>query len=120
MNQKERYQTDAEYRGRMQNYQRERYRKSERCRERAREYIKEPEVAQRRAEYMAAYRGTTLSEKTKYYNKEKEEWSTPAQGPIRFYHPSSVGPNAGKTLVYEPEYSEYHSPEIETIRFVGL
>jgi NAD+--asparagine ADP-ribosyltransferase len=120
----ERYATDKEYREKWKEYSKERYRGSERAKKKAREYIKRPNVAARRKVYMeqwkAAKRGDGIMPDPKFYNKEKLHWTTPSQEPVRFYHPKSVGPNAGKVLIKEREFEEYHSPELETIHFVGL
>jgi hypothetical protein len=120
----ERYATDKEYREKWKEYSKERYRGSERAKKKAQEYRNRPDIAERRKAYMdewrAAKREPGTVPNTKFHNNEKLHWTTPAQEPIRFYHSSSAGPNAGKILVEERDFGGYHSPELETIHFVGL
>jgi len=78
-----------------------------------------PEQIESRREYVKAYdmnkrHGTPMP--VKFYKREAKGWTTPAQNPMRIFQ----NPGSKKTLVLEENFGNYHSPELETIRFNNI
>ena len=79
-----------------------------------------PEQLERRHDYLRRYaecKRKGIPMQTKYYNKEKPGWTTPGENPIRIYQNSN---STGKILVHEENFSHYHSPDPDAIRFPNL
>jgi len=75
-----------------------------------------PEQVQRRKDYLKAWHNhkhNGVPMPIKFYNREKEGWTTPAQSPIKIL----TNPSSTRKLVREQSFDHYHSPDPDCIRF---